>query len=106
MDGIARRSRPLGLSEIQHFSCLSPRRPAWEGRIVGQIMKILDEVARFGARLAPEPVCDPCIAQKLSLDDMALASDASHELAGSHGFERFKGVCRLCDQNGMVIRRH
>lgn len=70
---------------------------------MGQIMKILDEVARFVARLAPEPVCDPCIAQKLSLDDVALAS---HELAGSHGFQRFKGVCSLCDQSGMVIRRH
>lgn len=68
-------------------------------------MKILDDVVRFVARLAPEPVCDACIAQKLSLDDVALASHASHELAGSHGFERFKYACSLCDQSGMVIRR-
>lgn len=68
-------------------------------------MTIVDDVARFVARLAPEPVCDSCIAQKLSLSDAALASHASHELAGSHGFERFKGACSLCEDGGMVIRR-
>jgi len=72
---------------------------------VGQIIKILDDVARVVARLAPEPVCDTCIVQKLSLDDVALASHASHELAGSHGFERFRGACSLCDRSGMMIRR-
>ncbi|WP_257538974.1 hypothetical protein [Sphingobium sp. CFD-1] len=69
-------------------------------------MKILDDVARFVARLASEAVCDGCIAQKRSLADVALASQASHELAGSHGFERFKGVCSMCDEGGMMIRRH
>lgn len=102
----AARPRRSGLSARPISPCLSLRRSAWERRVVDQIMKILDEVARFVARLAPEPVCDPRIAQKLSLDDVALASDASHELAGSHGFERFKGVCSLCYQSGMVIRRH
>jgi hypothetical protein len=63
------------------------------------------DLARFVACLAPEPVCDLCIAQKRSLDDVALASHASHELAGSHGFEPFEGVCSLCDQGDMVIRR-
>jgi len=45
-------------------------------------MKILDDVARFVARLAPEPVCDPCIARTLALEEAALAGQASHELAG------------------------
>ena len=68
-------------------------------------MKILDDVARFVARLAPEPVCDLCIAQKPALEEAALAAQASHELAGSQGYERMKGVCSLCGEHGMVIHR-
>src|SRR3546814_18814464 len=62
------------------------------------------DLARFVARLAPEPVCDLCIAQKRSLEDVALASHASHEMAGSHGFEPFQGVCSLGDTGDKIGR--
>jgi hypothetical protein len=65
-----------------------------------------DAVARvqaFIGRLAPEAVCDDCIALRLELADLD-ASYASRELAGSAGFERRKGECSLCGTAKEVTR--
>ena len=65
-----------------------------------------DAVARvqaFIGRLAPEAVCDDCVAHRLELADLD-ACYASRELAGSAGFERRKGECSLCGAAREVTR--
>ena len=65
-----------------------------------------DAVARvqaFIGRLAPEAVCDDCVAHRLELPALG-ASYASRELAGTAGFERDKGECSLCGSTKEVTR--
>lgn len=47
-------------------------------------------------RLAPEPVCDDCIGERLDVAEGQGVSQATRELAGSDGFERQNGECSLC----------
>ena len=68
-------------------------------------MTVLDDVRRFVARLAPDPVCDDCIAERLDLSVRQHANHKTRELAGSGGFERRKGPCSLCAAEKLVIRR-
>lgn len=68
-------------------------------------MTILADVRAFVSRLSPEPVCDDCIAERLSLSVRQHANHKSRELAGSDGFERRKGTCSLCDGEKLVIRK-
>jgi len=68
-------------------------------------MTVLDDVRKFIARLAPEPVCDDCIAERLGLSVRQHANQKTRELAGSGGFERRKGICSLCGADKEVIRR-
>ena len=68
-------------------------------------MTVLDDVAAFVARLAPEPVCDDCIAERLSLSVRQHANHKSRELAGSGGYERRKAPCSLCGGEKLVIRK-
>jgi len=56
------------------------------------------------ARLAPEPVCDHCLADRLGLGTELDASYASRELAGTAGFERQKGECSLCGAAKEITR--
>jgi len=67
---------------------------------------VLDRVRALIERLAPEPVCDDCIAARLSLGAQDPVSQLTHELAGSHGFERSKADCSLCGASKLVIRKH
>ena len=69
------------------------------------MLSVVDDVARFVARLAPEPVCDDCIADRLALSVRQNAITATRELAGSGGFERAKEPCSLCGAITLVIRR-
>lgn len=69
-------------------------------------MSVLDDVARLVTRLSPEPVCDDCIADRLSLSIRQHANHKTRELAGSGGFERKKDVCSLCGAGKLVIRKH
>lgn len=69
-------------------------------------MTVLDDVARLVTRLAPEPVCDDCIADRLGLSVRQHANHKTRELAGSNGYERKKNTCTLCGTTKLVIRRH
>jgi hypothetical protein len=64
-----------------------------------------DEVRRFVARLAPAPVCDRCIAERLELGATSAAAARTAELAGSAMFERLKAACSLCGVETSVIRK-
>ena len=66
---------------------------------------VSETVRRFVARLVPEPVCDGCIAERLSLPSPAAVLPATTELAGSPGFQRSRAPCSLCGSEGVVIRK-
>lgn len=68
-------------------------------------MSVSNDVERFVARLAPAPVCDDCIAERLSLNVRQHANHTTRELAGSGGFERQKDACSLCGATKLVIRK-
>ncbi|MEZ5655386.1 MAG: hypothetical protein R3E04_05805 [Sphingobium sp.] len=65
---------------------------------------VLDRVRALIERLAPEPVCDDCITEKLDLTVRQHANHKTRELAGTHGFERRKARCVLCGAEKLVIR--
>ena len=71
----------------------------------GDMMAILDDVRALIGRLAPQAVCDDCIAKTLGLSVRQHANHKTRELAGSRGFERRKDVCSLCGDEKLVIRR-
>lgn len=67
---------------------------------------MLPSIRRLVERLAPAPVCDDCIADRLEL---ALTIDlraALGELAVERGFDRDRDHCSLCDQERPVLRGH
>ncbi|MEN3746047.1 hypothetical protein TPR58_02620 [Sphingomonas sp. HF-S3] len=66
-------------------------------------MTISEQVRRLIERLAPEPVCDDCITQRLGLGIRQHANVATRELAGRDGFERRKDECALCGATRLVI---
>ena len=68
-------------------------------------MTILDDVRAFISRLAPDAVCDDCIAERLGLSVRQHANHKSRELAGSGRFERRRGACSLCAKDKLVTRR-
>lgn len=68
-------------------------------------MTVLDDVRSFIARLAPDAVCDDCIADRLKLSVRQHANHKTRELAGSGGFERRKAPCSLCGGDKLVIRK-
>lgn len=46
-------------------------------------------------RMAPDPVCDECIAERLAIDAETVQR-RTHELAGKRGYERKTAPCPLC----------
>jgi len=64
-----------------------------------------DQVRRMIERLAPEPICDECIADKLELTDWQGVAQSSRELAGQDGFERARDLCTICDASKLVTRK-
>jgi hypothetical protein len=68
-------------------------------------MTIREKVSAFIIRLAPESVCDTCIAEKLDLPQRQYANNSTRELAGQAGFERRISQCALCGAEKKVIRR-
>ena len=64
-----------------------------------------DQVRRMIERLAPEPICDDCIADKLELADWQGVAQASRELAGQDGFERARARCTICGLSKLVTRK-
>lgn len=68
-------------------------------------MTVLDQVRKLIERLAPEAICDDCIAERLGLSVRQHANHAARELAGSDGFERGKDDCAICGENKLVTHR-
>ena len=64
-----------------------------------------DDVRKLIERLAPNPVCDTCVADRLGLADHQEASIAANELAGSSQFERRPDTCALCAATKLTTRR-
>jgi len=69
------------------------------------MMTILNEVRALIERLAGEPICDDCVAEKLGLAWASQANIATRELTAMRGFERQIGVCSLCGSDRKVTRR-
>jgi hypothetical protein len=69
-------------------------------------MTVLDDVRRLIERLAPHPVCDDCIAERLGLSARQHANHKTRELAGTPGFERRIEACSLCNSTKTVIRKN
>ncbi|MEH6791107.1 hypothetical protein [Parasphingorhabdus sp.] len=68
-------------------------------------MTVLDDVTKLVIRLAPEPICDDCIADRLGLSVRQHANHKTREIAGKSGFERRKDVCSICGLEKLVIRK-
>ena len=68
-------------------------------------MTVRDEVAALIARLSPDPICDDCITEKLSLSVRQHANHKTRELAGANGYERRIDPCAICGTTKKVIRR-
>lgn len=64
-----------------------------------------DQVRRMIERLAPEPVCDECIADQLERADGQGVAQAGRELTGQDGFERARGRCAICGVSRRVTRK-
>ena len=64
--------------------------------MTGERITALDKVRALIERLAPEPLCDDCIAEKLDMVWKSQANVAARELAGTHGILRRKDMCSLC----------
>ena len=64
-----------------------------------------DQIRRMIERLAPKPICDDCIADRLELADWQGVTQASRELAGQDGFERARDRCTICGLSKLVTRR-
>ena len=66
---------------------------------------LFDQVKAFIERLAPQPVCDDCITDRLGLPERDLASHNANQLVGTAGFERRLDACSLCSIEKQVVRR-
>jgi hypothetical protein len=66
---------------------------------------VLTKVRALIERLAPEPVCDDCITERLGLDLRDYSNHETRELAGTDGFELRLDPCALCGTTKTVIRK-
>jgi hypothetical protein len=82
---------------------LARRTPFIESSMQGQ-STILERVRGLIERLAPEPICDECIAEKLELAWTSQANQAARELVGG-GFERRSDICAICGGPRAVTRK-
>lgn len=73
---------------------------------MGDESTTLDSVRRLVERLAPTPVCDDCIADRIDDASLEEVRRSTHELAVDRGFMRDNDACGLCGERRMVIARH
>jgi len=59
----------------------------------------------FVERLAPELVCERCVASRLEIRDSDATTVALQDLAALPEFERQTGPCALCGESTQAIRR-
>jgi hypothetical protein len=63
-------------------------------------------VQRLVERLAPAAICTPCVSEQLGIPvDDALRAILG-ELAVERGFDRERACCGLCNEFGLVLRKH
>lgn len=72
---------------------------------MGDESAILDSVRRLVERLAPRPICDDCIVERIDDAQPDAIGLASHELAASRDFERDHGDCALCGEHKPTIAK-
>ena len=65
-----------------------------------------DRIKGLIAVLAPDAVCDPCLADRLGLASAHQASHRTRAQAGEQGFERRKDRCALCGETRVVTRKN
>lgn len=65
-------------------------------------MTVLDRVRKLIIRLAPEPICDACIATLLDLSATQHANGKTREIAGTQGFVRSRNLCTICSAEKLV----
>ncbi|RHW16853.1 hypothetical protein D1610_14165 [Sphingomonas gilva] len=63
-----------------------------------------DKIKGLITVIAPEPICDACIVERLGLSALHQASHRTRELARSRGFERCQDACGTCGKSGSAIR--
>ncbi|WP_034161487.1 hypothetical protein [Sphingomonas sp. ERG5] len=66
---------------------------------------MINDILKLIERLAPDPVCDDCIAERLQLADLQKVRIATNALAGTSRFERCSDTCALCDHKKLATRR-
>jgi hypothetical protein len=66
-------------------------------------MTVLERVRDLLVGLAPKAVCDACIAGSLGLSHRRHANTKTRALAKLSGFERSRGICRICGQSREII---
>jgi hypothetical protein len=67
-------------------------------------MTVLDDVAQYFRKAAPDPIRDDGIAKGLGLSVRQHANRNTRELALRPGFDRRRGPCRECHDTKLVIR--
>ena len=65
----------------------------------------LDKVRRHIVRLAPDAICDDCLAQAVGLAARIDARKLARELLGTNGFERANSKCCMCNAAKATTRR-
>ena len=55
-------------------------------------------------RLTPDAICNPCIAERLGLEQLETSERLLNELVGLNGFERKIGPCAICGESKKTIR--
>ena len=68
------------------------------------MMTVLDEVRNLIETMAPDAVCDDCIASLLDLSVRQHANHKTRELAETPGFDRRRNNCSFCGSVKLVIR--
>jgi hypothetical protein len=66
-------------------------------------MTVLDQVETLLANIAPEPMCDACIAKKLNLSISQHANHKTRELEKLSKYDRRMGLCTICGSTKKVI---
>jgi hypothetical protein len=61
-------------------------------------------LANLLERLSPFSICDLCIADRVGLASHFEAAALVDNLCTTGGFDRFKGVCSICEINWLVLR--
>ena len=92
----------IQLREARENNALESSR---SGRGGGWLEAFAIAMGKLIERLAPDPVCDDCIADRLELADRQDAGIAANELAGTSQFERRRDACVLCGITKPTTRR-